>query len=60
MMNQLQRLLQIKVRTEVSNRVIFVDDINRKVLRRHLFSSGEGDTTYFGELEDFPYSHHIS
>lgn len=56
----LDRLVQIKKYNKTTERIVFVDDVSRTVLRRVMFESLEGDTFYFGELEPFPYSHHIN
>ena len=56
----LERLLAIKTFTRTTKRIVFIDDVNRKVLERMESQSLDGDSIYFGELKDFPYSHHIT
>lgn len=59
MLEQLERLLKIRVSQEVTHRIVFIDDVNKKVMRKTIFQSMDGNSISFGEIEDFPYSHHI-
>ena len=60
MLKQLERLLRIRTAQSVTNRIVFVDDVEKKVLKKTIFQGVEGNTVSFGEIKDFPYSHHIN
>lgn len=55
----LDRLIQIKTYKETSNKIVFIDDINKRIIKRIVSQSLDGETIHFAESKKFPYSHHI-
>ena len=60
MLQQLERLLKIRTAQSVTNRIVYIDDVEKKVLKKTIFQAIDGNSISFGEIEDFPYSHHTN
>lgn len=58
---QLEKLIEIRELHELSNTIVYIDDVHRQILRQRTFGTLENCNVYTDEhFEDFPSSHHIS
>ena len=56
----IRKVLQINTLYEHFNKIIYIDDVNKFVIRQRRFGTTENLNIYIeDQTEDFPHSHHI-